>query len=116
MPIQLDTPVTVSQGHGQPDLELTHVMIIDFHTDLLGKVLRFTTSYGKIVNGNFLAGGIPIRSFVYRNNPEDPEDNQYDQHIAAAQASEAGALIYNDLANYFYQFLIDEEIYEGDIV
>lgn len=111
MPIQLATPFNGGDLEAAP---LTHVKILSFQIELRGTgSIHFYAIRGHVKNGNFIETTNPIAGkttyeFLLRGNDF--------KAMTATLTSAPGLLIYDEVANTLYQWLIDHEHFAGIIV
>ena len=123
MPILLDTPFQFSPGHNKPIETYNEVKIVKFAVDIAISELHLLIQYGNTVSGVWVAGQAQINS-VFVENLEDRVDGgveipafpAYDILVGTSVTTGTGISLYNDVAQNLYQYLIDQEIYEGTII
>ena len=67
--LTLDTPYVHDPGHGRKSVTFAKLAIIDIHADCKEGVLQLMLEYGNVVDGNWVASGLPPEPVTIRNKP-----------------------------------------------
>lgn len=116
MTILLTTALTHSPGHGAADETYGEVKVLSFRVWITKAKLEIVTNYGNTVEGVWVGGKThPLIVVVADHDNTIPATTDYTDLMLAAQCSEAGALLYNEVAESLYQYLLDQELYAGTV-
>ena len=109
MPIQLTTPLDTGALDAA---DYTHAKIVSFKIDIAQAQIELEVHHGTVAQAVFTSGkmlyGVTLKKFVITG-----EDYAA---LLAEVTSGTGVLIYDEISNALYQWLLDESHYVGTIV
>jgi len=114
MPIQLTT--ALQTGVIDPSGPYTQVKIITFTLNTIRKFIEVNCQYGNTVNNEWVpgiaTGSASNQTLIIQDSGEATD---YTDMITAESAAE-GEVYYDKVKEILYQWLIDNEYYDGTIV
>jgi hypothetical protein len=126
MSILLTTPQSFDPGHGQATIQYPEVKIVQVDHDIVAKRMVLHLQYGETINDDWHGSPLMEKHFeVIENFAGNPDGNgggwlpgqepdpAYDLFMVGHQASSTQTLLYDEVASALYQYLLDEDIYEG---
>lgn len=122
MALTLTTPLEQPGLHGEAGATYGEVKIVAVGLDLIQKQLSMTCQYGDTIADEWTPAPLPDVVHTIQNIEPlfgtDGEvlreaDPAYDLFMAASFASSTATFLYDEVADSLYQWLIDEDIYEG---
>jgi len=110
MPIQLTT--AISGGDFEPS-PLTHAKIVFFATNLIDSLIEIRVMLGSVANGNFIPAqiqnfGTTVKAFTISGSDYTT--------LIATTASAQGVILYDEVAEKLYQWLLTNNHFAGTIV
>lgn len=94
----------------EPDY--THVRITRFCIDTVGAQLELWCDYGTIVDNAFVQGKSRTATVTIRDTP----NNAYYTDLVGASPEDDTTLLYDQVSNALYQWLLDQSVFAGSIV
>ena len=120
MPISLTTAFSYEPGHGQSTISYGEVKIICFTQVTEENRIDMHVQYGDTVDGKWVPGVVPVHMLSIQDTPAIPPDipagNDYLMFVGTKYPTSTSNLLYVEVANTLYQYLIDQGLYAGTIV